>query len=62
MSRFNVFPNGIERADAARSALVKCAAVGKPGDGSGEAGKVVIVKKIRKSPSIPTSSMPAPVH
>ncbi|MBS0589765.1 MAG: AMP-binding protein, partial [Proteobacteria bacterium] len=45
VSGFNVYPNEIEDVIAACPGVLECAAVGVPDDKSGEAVKVVIVKK-----------------
>jgi len=45
VSGFNVYPNEIESVVAMHPGVLECAAVGVPDDKSGEAVKVVIVKK-----------------
>ena len=45
VSGFNVYPNEIESVVATHPGVLECAAVGVPDDRSGEAVKVVIVKK-----------------
>ena len=45
VSGFNVYPNEIESVVATHPGVLECAAVGVPDDKSGEAVKVVIVKK-----------------
>ncbi|MBE0612611.1 MAG: AMP-binding protein [Burkholderiales bacterium] len=45
VSGFNVYPNEIEGVVATHPGVLECAAVGVPDDKSGEAVKVVIVKK-----------------
>jgi len=45
VSGFNVYPNEIEAIVATHPGVLECAAVGVPDDKSGEAVKVVIVKK-----------------
>ncbi len=45
VSGFNVYPNEIENVVATHPGVLECAAVGVPDDKSGEAVKVVIVKK-----------------
>jgi long-chain acyl-CoA synthetase len=45
VSGFNVYPNEIESVVAAHPGVLECAAVGVPDEKSGEAVKVVIVKK-----------------
>jgi len=45
VSGFNVYPNEIESVIAAHPGVLECGAVGVPNDKSGEAVKVVIVRK-----------------
>jgi long-chain acyl-CoA synthetase len=45
VSGFNVYPNEVESVVAMHTGVLECAAVGVPDDKSGEAVKVVIVKK-----------------
>jgi long-chain acyl-CoA synthetase len=45
VSGFNVYPNEIEGVVAMHPGVLECAAVGVPDDKTGEAVKVVIVKK-----------------
>jgi long-chain acyl-CoA synthetase len=45
VSGFNVYPNEVEEVVAACPGVMECAAVGVPDDKSGEAVKLVIVKK-----------------
>ena len=45
VSGFNVYPNEIEGVVATHPGVLECAAVGVPDERSGEAVKVVIVKK-----------------
>ena len=45
VSGFNVYPNEIEGVVATHPGVLECAAVGVPDEKSGEAVKVVIVKK-----------------
>jgi long-chain acyl-CoA synthetase len=45
VSGFNVYPNEIEGIVAMHSGVLECAAVGVPDEKSGEAVKVVIVRK-----------------
>jgi long-chain acyl-CoA synthetase len=45
VSGFNVYPNEIESVVATHPGVLECAVVGVPDDKTGEAVKVVIVKK-----------------
>jgi long-chain acyl-CoA synthetase len=45
VSGFNVYPNEIEGVVAMHAGVLECAAVGVPDDKSGEAVKVVVIKK-----------------
>jgi long-chain acyl-CoA synthetase len=45
VSGFNVYPNEIESVVAAHPGVLECAVVGVPDEKSGEAVKVVIVRK-----------------
>ena len=54
VSGFNVYPNEIESVVAMHPGVLECAAVGVPDDKSGEAVKVVIVKK---DPNLSTESV-----
>jgi long-chain acyl-CoA synthetase len=45
VSGFNVYPNELEDVVAACPGVLECAAVGVPDDKTGEAIKLVIVKK-----------------
>jgi long-chain acyl-CoA synthetase len=54
VSGFNVYPNEIENVVAMHPGVLECAAVGVPDDRSGEAVKVVVVKK---DPNLSTESV-----
>jgi long-chain acyl-CoA synthetase len=45
VSGFNVYPNEIEGVVAMHAGVLECAAVGVPDDKSGEAVKVVVIRK-----------------
>ncbi|HEY0200353.1 MAG TPA: long-chain fatty acid--CoA ligase, partial [Burkholderiaceae bacterium] len=53
-SGFNVYPNEVEDVVAALPGVLECAAVGVPDEQSGEAVKIVIV---RKDPSLTTQQV-----